>query len=220
MISAGPWRTTTMSRCLSTRTSTICLRPGHWPCASPSRSSAVAPGTRRKLPTDRRSRQDEATRAWNLHVALYYKAGGVPWRLQRNSTDFATCYVGIAFYKNSSRDTLETSVAQVFNQRGDGMIIRGGAARVSSDDRQPHLEYGDAHDLLVAALDAFRQEHRTMAARVVLHKTSTFTAAEIAGFQSAADERQLDALDMSWITNSDGACLFRPAPLRRCAEIC
>jgi len=31
-----------------------------------------------KLPTDRRSRQDEATRAWNLHVAMYYKAGGVP----------------------------------------------------------------------------------------------------------------------------------------------
>ena len=32
-----------------------------------------------------RSRQDEASRAWNLHVALYYKAGGVPWRLPRNS---------------------------------------------------------------------------------------------------------------------------------------
>ena len=170
-----------------------------------------------KLPADRRSRQDEATRAWNLHVAMYYKAGGVPWRLQRNPTDFATCYVGIAFYKNSSRDTLETSVAQVFNQRGDGMIIRGGPARVSSDDRQPHLEYSDAHDLLAAALDAFRQEHRTMPARVVLHKTSTFTAGEIDGFQPAADERQLDALDMSWITNSDGARLFRPGaapPLR------
>ena len=170
-----------------------------------------------KLPVDRPSRQDEATRTWNLHVAVYCKAGGIPWRLQRNPTDFATCYVGIAFYKNSSRDTLETSVAQVFNQRGDGMIIRGGPARVSSDDRQPHLEYGDAHDLLAAALDAFRQEHRTMPARVVLHKTSTFTAAEIDGFQSAADERQLDALDMSWITNSDGVRLFRPGaapPLR------
>src|SRR5262249_11767116 len=68
-----------------------------------------------KLPSDRRSRQDEATRAWNLHVALYYKAGGIPWRLQRNPTDLTTCYVGIACYQSSSRDTLETSVAQVFN---------------------------------------------------------------------------------------------------------
>jgi hypothetical protein len=170
-----------------------------------------------KLPSDRRSRQDEATRAWNLHVALYYKAGGIPWRLQRNPTDLTTCHVGIAFYRNSSRDTLETSVAQVFNERGDGMIIRGGPARVSSDDRQPHLEYADAHDLLAAALDAFRQEHRTMPARVALHKTSSFTAPEIDGFQAAADERHLDALDMSWITSSDGARLFRPGaapPLR------
>ena len=170
-----------------------------------------------KLPSDRRSRQDEATRAWNLHVALYYKAGGIPWRLQRNPTDLTTCYVGIAFYQSSSRDTLETSVAQVFNERGDGMIIRGGPARVSSDDRQPHLEYGDAHDLLASALEAFRQEHRTMPARVALHKTSLFTAAEIDGFQAAADERHLDALDMSWITSSDGARLFRPGaapPLR------
>jgi hypothetical protein len=170
-----------------------------------------------KLPSDRRSRQDEATRAWNLHVAMYYKAGGIPWRLQRNPTDLTTCYVGIAFYRNSSRDTLETSVAQVFNERGDGMIIRGGPARVSSDDRQPHLDYGDAHDLLASSLDAFRQEHRTMPARVALHKTSSFTAAEIDGFQAAADERNLDALDMSWITSSDGARLFRPGtapPLR------
>ncbi len=29
----------------------------------------------------KRRLQDEATRAWNLHTALYYKAGGVPWRL-------------------------------------------------------------------------------------------------------------------------------------------
>jgi len=170
-----------------------------------------------KLPSERRSRQDEATRAWNLHVALYYKAGGIPWRLQRNPTDLTTCYVGVAFYQSSSRDTLETSVAKVFNERGDGMIIRGGPARVSSDDRQPHLEYDDARDLLAAALDSFRQEHRTMPARVALHKTSSFTTAEIDGFQAAADERQLDALDMSWVTTSDGARLFRPGaapPLR------
>jgi hypothetical protein len=52
---------------------------------------------------------------------------------------------------------------------------------------------------------------------VVLHKTSSFTNQETEGFQSAADERDLDALEMSWITNSEGARLFRPGaapPLR------
>jgi hypothetical protein len=56
-----------------------------------------------------------------------------------------------------------------------------------------------------------------MPARVVLQKTSAFTSAEIAGFQAPTDERDLDELDMSWITNSEGARLFRPGsapPLR------
>jgi hypothetical protein len=70
-------------------------------------------------PPPRRSRQDEATRAWNLHVALYYKAGGIPWRLQRASTDLPTCYVGISFYRSAASGALETAVAHIFNERGD-----------------------------------------------------------------------------------------------------
>jgi hypothetical protein len=51
--------------------------------------------------TSRRTRplQDEATRAWNLHTALYYKAGGTPWRLPRHSTDLTTCFVGVSFFR-------------------------------------------------------------------------------------------------------------------------
>ena len=163
------------------------------------------------------SRQDEASRAWNLHVALYYKAGGAPWRLLRNPTDLTVCYIGVAFYLNSYSDSLDTSVAQVFNERGDGVIVRGGPARVSRDDRQPHLNQDDAHALLLHALDTYHHEHRTLPARVVLHKTSSFTAAEIEGFQAAADERRLDGLELSWITGSEGGRLFRPGdapPLR------
>ena len=87
-----------------------------------------------------RSRQDEASRAWNLHTALYYKAGGVPWRLARNTADLTVCYIGVSFYRSSDGDVLDTSVAQVFNALGDGVIVRGGPARISGDDRQPHLD--------------------------------------------------------------------------------
>ncbi len=169
------------------------------------------------LPPAGHSRQDEATRAWNLHTALYYKAGGVPWRLPRHSVDLTVCYVGVAFYRNNDDDRLDTSVAQVFNERGDGVIVRGGPARIGGEDRQPHLGRDDAAQLLLSALDAYRHEHKTLPARVVLHKTSSFTADEIDGFQSAADERGLDSLELTWITRSEGARLFRPGaapPLR------
>jgi hypothetical protein len=48
-----------------------------------------------------------------------------------------------------------------------------------------------------------------MPARVVLHKSSAFTADETEGFEGGADERQIDTLEMAWITTSDGARLFR-----------
>ena len=100
-------------------------------------------------------RQDEASRAWNLHVALYYKAGGVPWRLLRNPTDLTTCYVGVSFYRNSDDTSLDTAVAQIFNERGDGVIVRGGPARITGSDKQPHLNRDDARQLLLSALDAY-----------------------------------------------------------------
>jgi hypothetical protein len=30
-------------------------------------------------------------------------------------------------------------MAQVFNERGDGVVVRGGAVKIDKDDRQPHL---------------------------------------------------------------------------------
>ena len=93
----------------------------------------------------------------------------------------------ITFYRSSDHVTLETSVAQVFNQRGDGVIVRGAAAKVSRQDRQPHLARSDAESLLTDSFSRYRKEHRHPPARVVLHKTSSYTAAEIAGFRDAAD---------------------------------
>lgn len=164
-----------------------------------------------------RPRQDEATRAWNLHTALYYKAGGVPWRFPRNNTDLATCFIGVSFYRSLGDEALETSVAQVFNERGDGVIVRGNKAVQSQDDRQPHLAEDDAQELLLTALQRYRDEHRTSPARVVLHKTSSYTPEETAGFRAAANQERLDVLETLWLTNSDPTRLFRSGefpPLR------
>lgn len=164
-----------------------------------------------------RRQQDEATRAWNLFTALYYKAGGLPWRMIRESSDLDTCYVGVAFFRSSDRETVQTSVAQIFNERGDGVIVRGAAAISSSDDRQPHLARADAHDLLERALRRYRSEHRNAPARIMLHKTSSFTADEIEGFEAAASDERIDLLELVWLPRDDAARLFRQGeqpPLR------
>jgi len=151
---------------------------------------------RQKLRPERvRQIQDEATIAWNLHTALYYKAGGIPWRLVRDPTQLTACYVGVSFYKTLDNATVMTSVAQVFNQRGEGVIVRGGTAKITKEDRQPHLSGPDAQKLLKQALDRYWEVHRTLPARVVLHKTSPFNAEEMEGFVDAVEQSRVALFD-------------------------
>lgn len=142
------------------------------------------------------SLQDHPTRAWNLCTALYYKSGGVPWRLQLDSSKLATCYVGVSFFKSLDGETVLTSVCQVFDERGEGLILQGGNARIERSDRSPHLTRDDAQQLLSTSLSAYRREHRTAPARVVMHKTSYFDSEEVQGFNDAAAEERLSVLDL------------------------
>jgi hypothetical protein len=163
-----------------------------------------APGSRTKS----RRLQDKATTAWNFHTALYYKAGGIPWRLARLPAVLTTCYVGVSFFKSVDGDKLMTSVAQVFDERGEGLIVQGGSASYDKDDRTPHLSEDDAYTLLSNGLSTYRREHHTMPARLIMHKTSSFNDAEKAGFRRAADGEKLEMLDLVTVRRS-GVRLLR-----------
>jgi hypothetical protein len=150
--------------------------------------------------TTRRGRnrdlQDPATRAWNFFTALYYKAGGTPWRLCRESTDLHTCYIGVSFYRSLDKKAVRSSVAQVFNERGEGMILRGEDAEFCEEDRQHHLSEVNMKDLLLKALARYEAEHRSAPARVVLHKTSGYNEEELAGCRAALKEYRVSSSDL------------------------
>ena len=158
-------------------------------------------------------RQDEATRAWNLFTALYYKAHGTPWRLWRRSTDLSTLYVGISFFRTLDRSALHTAAAHVFNERGDGMIVRGSKAAIRKHGRQPYLERDDAEALLAAAIDAYRTQHRTSPARVVVHKSSRFEPEEREGFESALTALRVEVAEMVWVSGASDVRLLRTGQL-------
>jgi len=149
----------------------------------------------------RRGRQDDATIAWNFFTALYYKAGGTPWRMVRAASDLEVCFVGVSFFRTPNSDTPATSFAQIYNQRGDGVVVRGGPAQRSTRDRQLHLSREDAYEALKQALMAYRAEHRHLPARIIVHKTSVFDAEEHEGMSKAAEDLGLDCCELVWITN-------------------
>lgn len=153
--------------------------------------------------------QDEATRAWNIHTALYYKAKGIPWRLVRDSKDLTTCFVGISFYKTLDQKHILTSIAQIFNERGEGIIVRGGKIQLTKHDRQIHLNRDDAYDLLNLTLEKYHAEHKNMPGRVVLHKSSSYSPEEIDGFNSAVSDNRISYADLVYISEDTSTRLFR-----------
>ena len=165
----------------------------------------------------KRELQDEATRAWNIYVGLYYKARGIPWRLVRDPAEYDSCFVGISFYNTLDNATVQTSVAQIFNERGEGIILNGGPAEKSEKgDRQTHLDEEGAYNLLKRSLEQFRLEHKRTPARVVLHKVSSFNEDEGKGFWRACEEERIEMLELVHVRRSLTR-LFRTdyhAPLR------
>jgi len=155
------------------------------------------------LESNKRGQQDDATKAWNFCTALYYKSGPtIPWKLIQDDSRPTSCAVGIAFYRSKDYQSLNTSLAQIFDELGNGLILRGTPVDVEKNDRIPRLNSQQAHDLLLAALNEYRIALRNYPGRVVVHKSSNFTAQEMDGLLQAAKELRIDSIDFVTVLDS------------------
>lgn len=147
--------------------------------------------------------QDPATIAWNFFTALYYKAAGTPWALIRKDSAETTCYAGISFFKSRDKKSTQTSIAQIFNELGKGVILRGEEITLKKNDRTPHLDGEHAYNLLTQSLKEYYDAVKIFPKRLVLHKTSNFNEDEIYGFTQAAKELHINQIDLVSIQTSD-----------------
>lgn len=151
-----------------------------------------------------RGQQDDATKAWNFSTALYYKGNRtVPWRLVENTYKPRSCYVGIGFYKSRDGETISTSLAQVFDEFGHGVILRGSPVALDKTDRRPYMSKEQAFELLTNALSEYDKALMQMPARVVIHKSSQFRPSEIEGFNEALEAKSIRSRDYVSITEAD-----------------
>lgn len=151
----------------------------------------------------KKKQQIEATRAWNFFTALYYKMRNtIPWKMIVNPNEPPPCYVGISFYRSRNWETLRTSMAQVFDERGHGIILRGAEVLENKDDPRPYLTYDQSAELLARALDRYKLAMDQTPARLVVHKSSNFRNDEIEGFRSAAQTHKISFLDFVTVMDS------------------
>ncbi|SKA38669.1 hypothetical protein SAMN02745126_06077 [Enhydrobacter aerosaccus] len=164
----------------------------------------------RKVKRDsNRQTQAKATRAWNLLNALFYKAGKVPWRLLPDQAEYRTSFLGIGFYRDLDGQQLWTSTAQMFDERGRGLILRGARAQTETKGRHPYLTAKDADDLVTQSIAAYKAHHKHVPARVVVLKTSRFRPEEAEGIDSALSRLGIELSDLVWVQESSPIAVFR-----------
>jgi hypothetical protein len=168
------------------------------------------------LGLDVTDQQDDATKAWNFCTALYYKSGQtIPWKMVTDKNRPSVCALGISFYRSRDRQTLNTSLAQIFDELGNGLILRGTTVQEDKADRRPFLSSEQAAELITRGLAEYRDAVRTMPARVVIHKSSKFRPGELDGFRQAAKTLGVGSIDFVTVMPSK-LRLFRGKPYPPC----
>ena len=138
---------------------------------------------------DPRSLTKLSDRAWNLGSALYYKAGGKPWRLA--TARKGVCYVGLAFRRSEVDEAPETAccAAQMFLDSGDGVVFRGEFGPWYSMARKEyHLSATAAEQLLRGVLEAYKEGDGGPLTEVFLHSRSTISHEEFEGYKRACPD--------------------------------
>jgi hypothetical protein len=129
--------------------------------------------------------QNLATRSWNLCTGLYYKSGNFPWVLE--GMDAKTCFLGISFYhkKTAHTDSVFSSMAHLFSNDFNSVVLRGDKVPYDEVLKSPVLDKDSVKRIVDKALGEFLAARGRYPERLVIHKTSRYTLAEIDGFGTA-----------------------------------
>src|SRR5882762_5428152 len=125
---------------------------------------------------------------WRIGLALYSKAGGVPWKLA--DTDPDTAYIGISYavrLKDSDRPRFVTCCSQVFDAEGAGLeFVAYDAHEIDVQRDNPFMSRTEMFRVMGRSLDLYRRRHSGRSPRrVTVHKTTEFKKEEIEGCMEA-----------------------------------
>ena len=124
---------------------------------------------------------------WRLSIALYTKAGGVPWVLADMMSGTAFIGIDYAMRHVNGLDTSDTRFAiccsQVFDAEGSGLEFIAYEADVKLFGKNPFLQRDQMMKLISRSLQIYQRKHvgDPPPSRIVVHKNTEFKPDEVEG---------------------------------------
>lgn len=133
---------------------------------------------------------DRASVMWRIGLAIYAKAGGVPWKLA--DMDPETAYIGLSYAvrpPTSQQSRFVTCCSQVFDAEGAGLeFVAYDTTEAHVQRENPFLSRTEMFRIISRAMDLYRRRHAgRLPRRVMVHKSTEFKADEVDGCMEALE---------------------------------